>query len=91
VVEVTLADGRQGGWKRCRGGSGSRSEPLGAAFPVSAVAEAAPARVIPKRWRWGIGRLPGSPNGLERTVTLAIVSSLHRNHHSLGFADKRLD
>jgi S1-C subfamily serine protease len=33
----------------------------------------------------------GSPYGLERTVTLGIVSSLHRNINSLGFADKRLD
>ena len=33
----------------------------------------------------------GSPYGLERTVTLGIVSSLHRDINSLGFADKRLD
>ena len=33
----------------------------------------------------------GTPFGLERTVTLGIVSSLHRNINSLGFADKRLD
>ena len=33
----------------------------------------------------------GTPYGLERTVTLGIVSSLHRNINSLGFADKRLD
>ncbi|MCP9775266.1 trypsin-like peptidase domain-containing protein [Cyanobium sp. WAJ14-Wanaka] len=33
----------------------------------------------------------GSPYGLERTVTLGIISSLHRDIHSLGFADKRLD
>ncbi len=33
----------------------------------------------------------GSPFGLERTVTLGIVSSLHRNISSLGFSDKRLD
>ncbi len=33
----------------------------------------------------------GSPYGLERTVTLGIISSLHRNINSLGFADKRLD
>jgi len=32
-----------------------------------------------------------SPYGLERTVTLGIVSSLHRDINSLGFADKRLD
>ena len=33
----------------------------------------------------------GTPFGLERTVTLGIVSSLHRNINSLGFSDKRLD
>lgn len=33
----------------------------------------------------------GSPYGLERTVTLGIVSSLHRDINSLGFVDKRLD
>ena len=33
----------------------------------------------------------GSPYGLERTVTMGIVSSLHRDINSLGFADKRLD
>ena len=33
----------------------------------------------------------GTPYGLERTVTLGIVSSLHRDISSLGFSDKRLD
>ena len=33
----------------------------------------------------------GTPYGLERTVTLGIVSSLHRNITSLGFSDKRLE
>ena len=33
----------------------------------------------------------GTPYGLERTVTLGIVSSLHRNINTLGFSDKRLD
>ena len=33
----------------------------------------------------------GTPYGLESTVTLGIVSSLHRNITSLGFSDKRLD
>ncbi len=33
----------------------------------------------------------GTPYGLERTVTLGIVSSLHRDINSLGFSDKRLD
>jgi len=38
---------------------------------------------------WAIAM--GSPYGLERTVTLGIVSSLHRNINSRGFSDKRLD
>jgi S1-C subfamily serine protease len=38
---------------------------------------------------WAIAM--GSPYGLERTVTLGIISSLHRDILSLGFADKRLD
>ncbi len=33
----------------------------------------------------------GTPYGLERTVTLGIISSLHRNITTLGFSDKRLD
>ncbi len=33
----------------------------------------------------------GTPYGLERTVTLGIVSSLNRSISSLGFSDKRLD
>ncbi len=33
----------------------------------------------------------GTPYGLESTVTLGIVSSLHRNINSLGFSDKRLE
>ncbi len=33
----------------------------------------------------------GTPYGLESTVTLGIISSLHRDINSLGFLDKRLD
>jgi S1-C subfamily serine protease len=33
----------------------------------------------------------GNPYGLDSTVTLGIVSSLHRNISSLGFTDKRLE
>ncbi len=33
----------------------------------------------------------GTPYGLERTVTLGIISSLNRNISSLGFSDKRLE
>ena len=32
----------------------------------------------------------GTPYGLEKTVTLGIVSSLHRDINSLGFSDKSL-
>ena len=33
----------------------------------------------------------GTPYGLEQTVTLGIISTLHRDINSLGFSDKRLD
>jgi len=33
----------------------------------------------------------GTPYGLEKTVTLGIISSLHRDINTLGFSDKRLD
>ncbi len=33
----------------------------------------------------------GTPYGLERTVTLGIISSLHRSINTLGFSDKRLE
>ena len=33
----------------------------------------------------------GTPYGLKSTVTLGIVSSLHRDINTLGFSDKRLD
>ena len=33
----------------------------------------------------------GTPYGLEKTVTLGIVSTLHRDINCLGFSDKRLD
>nr|YP_002048762.1 Serine protease, trypsin family:Chymotrypsin serine protease [Paulinella chromatophora]ACB42552.1 Serine protease, trypsin family:Chymotrypsin serine protease [Paulinella chromatophora] len=38
---------------------------------------------------WAIAM--GTPYGLEQTVTLGIISSLHRNISSLGFLNKRLD
>jgi S1-C subfamily serine protease len=38
---------------------------------------------------WAIAM--GNPYGLDSTVTLGIVSSLHRNISSLGFTDKRLE
>ncbi len=88
-VEVTLADGRQLD---------------GAVVGSDRVTDLALVR-IPSKGKLSAARLGdsealevgdwaialGSPYGLERTVTLGIVSSLHRDINSLGFADKRLD
>ena len=88
-VEVTLADGR---------------EVEGSVLGADAVTDLAVVRIPnPADLRaaplgdsealevgdWAIAL--GTPYGLERTVTLGIVSSLHRNITSLGFSDKRLD
>ncbi|MEN9540157.1 MAG: hypothetical protein RLZZ459_248 [Cyanobacteriota bacterium] len=88
-VEVTLADGRdlEGSVLgadpvtdlavvRIAGGSGLKAAPLGDSEALEV-------------GDWAIAL--GTPYGLERTVTLGIVSSLHRNITSLGFSDKRLD
>jgi S1-C subfamily serine protease len=90
AVEVTLADGRQLD---------------GTVVGADPVTDLAVVRIPTKSTRleaatlgnsealevgdWAIAL--GSPYGLERTVTLGIVSSLHRDINSLGFADKRLD
>ncbi|MEB3350457.1 MAG: trypsin-like peptidase domain-containing protein [Cyanobacteriota bacterium] len=87
-VAVTLADGRQLD---------------GTVVGADPVTDLAVVRIPPQRLAaaalgdseqlevgdWAIAL--GSPYGLERTVTLGIVSSLHRDINSLGFADKRLD
>jgi len=88
-VEVTLADGRdlEGSVLgadpvtdlavvRIAGDAGLRAAPLGDSEALEV-------------GDWAIAL--GTPYGLERTVTLGIVSSLHRNITSLGFSDKRLD
>ncbi len=88
-VAVTLADGSQLDGSvvgadpvtdlalvRIRGRSGLQAAPLGDSEALEV-------------GDWAIAL--GSPYGLERTVTLGIVSSLHRDINSLGFADKRLD
>ncbi|MFQ6540013.1 MULTISPECIES: trypsin-like peptidase domain-containing protein [Aphanothece] len=88
-VEVTLADGRQLDGTvvgsdpvtdlalvRIRGASELKAAPLGDSEALEV-------------GDWAIAL--GSPYGLQRTVTLGIVSSLHRDINSLGFADKRLD
>jgi S1-C subfamily serine protease len=88
-VEVTLADGRQLDGEvvgvdgvtdlavvRIRGLRDLQAAPLGDSEALEV-------------GDWAIAM--GSPYGLERTVTLGIVSSLHRDINSLGFSDKRLD
>lgn len=89
AVEVTLASGRQLdatvvgtdpvtdlALVRIARGGGLQAAPLGDSEALEV-------------GDWAIAL--GSPYGLERTVTLGIVSSLHRDINSLGFADKRLD
>jgi len=89
AVAVTLADGRQ------LDGSVAGSDPVTDLALVRIQAprdlQAAPLgdSEALEVGDWAIAL--GSPYGLERTVTLGIVSSLHRDINSLGFADKRLD
>ncbi|MCX5957050.1 MAG: trypsin-like peptidase domain-containing protein [Cyanobacteria bacterium] len=88
-VEVTLADGSQ------LDGSVVGADPVTdlAVVRVSRKGELKAAALGDSEalevGDWAIAL--GSPYGLERTVTLGIVSSLHRDINSLGFADKRLD
>jgi S1-C subfamily serine protease len=88
-VEVTLADGRQ------LDGSVVGADPV-TDLAVVRVSRKGDLRAAPlgdsealEVGDWAIAL--GSPYGLERTVTLGIVSSLHRDINSLGFSDKRLD
>ena len=88
-VEVTLADGSQ------LDGSVVGADPV-TDLPVVRVGRKRELQAAPlgdsealEVGDWAIAL--GSPYGLERTVTLGIVSSLHRDINSLGFADKRLD
>ena len=89
LVEVTLADGRQ------LDGSVVGADPVTDLALVRIRAprdlQAAPLgdSEALEVGDWAIAL--GSPYGLERTVTLGIVSSLQRDINSLGFADKRLD
>ena len=88
-VEVSLADGRELEGQvlgadsitdlavvSIPGGSGLKAAPLGDSEALEV-------------GDWAIAL--GTPYGLERTVTLGIVSSLHRNINSLGFSNKRLE
>ncbi|MEA5416131.1 trypsin-like peptidase domain-containing protein [Synechococcus sp. BA-132 BA5] len=88
-VTVTLADGRQ------LDGSVVGTDPV-TDLAVVHITGKGPLSAAPlgdsealEVGDWAIAL--GSPYGLERTVTLGIVSSLHRDINSLGFADKRLD
>ena len=88
-VEVTLADGSQ------LDGSVVGADPV-TDLAVVRVSRKGELKAAPlgdsealEVGDWAIAL--GSPYGLERTVTLGIVSSLHRDINSLGFADKRLD
>ncbi len=88
-VEVTLADGSQ------LDGEVVGADPvtdlalvrLGSRHPLTAAVLGDSEALEVGDWAIAMG----SPYGLERTVTLGIISSLHRDIHSLGFADKRLD
>ena len=88
-VEVTLADGRQVDGAVV----GADSVTDLAVVKISGPRDLRSARLGDSEalevGDWAIAM--GSPYGLERTVTLGIVSSLHRNINSLGFSDKRLD
>jgi S1-C subfamily serine protease len=88
-VEVTLADGRHVDGAVV--GADSVTDLAVVKIPGSRELRAAPLgdSEALEVGDWAIAM--GSPYGLERTVTLGIVSSLHRNINSLGFADKRLD
>ena len=88
-VEVTLADGRQ------LDGDVVGSDPV-TDLAVVRIREAHDLKAARlgdsdalEVGDWAIAL--GSPYGLERTVTLGIISSLHRDINTLGFADKRLD
>ena len=88
-VQVTLADGRQLDGTvagvdpvtdlavvRLPGTQGLQAAPLGDSEDL-----------LPGDWAIALG----NPYGLDSTVTLGIVSSLHRNISTLGFTDKRLE
>jgi S1-C subfamily serine protease len=88
-VEVTLAEGRQVDGEVV--GVDPVTDLAVVKIPTSRSLQAAPLgdSEALEVGDWAIAM--GSPYGLERTVTLGIVSSLHRNINSLGFSDKRLD
>ena len=88
-VEVTLADGQQLDGEVI--GADAITDLAVVRLPKQLPLKAAPLgdSEALEVGDWAIAL--GSPYGLERTVTLGIVSSLHRDINALGFADKRLD
>jgi len=88
-VEVSLPDGRELEGRVL--GADAITDLAVVSIPVGAGVKAAPLgdSEALEVGDWAIAL--GTPYGLERTVTLGIVSSLHRNITSLGFSDKRLE
>ncbi|MEB3234901.1 MAG: trypsin-like peptidase domain-containing protein [Cyanobacteriota bacterium] len=88
-VEVTLADGRQLDGDVVGADAITDLAVVRVEAPGTLQAAALGDSEALEVGDWAIAL--GSPYGLERTVTLGIVSSLHRDINALGFADKRLD
>jgi S1-C subfamily serine protease len=88
-VEVSLPDGRELEGRVL--GADAITDLAVVSIPVGSGVKAAPLgdSEALEVGDWAIAL--GTPYGLERTVTLGIVSSLHRNITSLGFSDKRLE
>jgi S1-C subfamily serine protease len=88
-VQVTLADGRQ--LDGTVAGVDSVTDLAVVRLPATQGLQAAPLGdsedLLPGDWAIALG----NPYGLDSTVTLGIVSSLHRNISTLGFTDKRLE
>ena len=88
-VQVTLADGRQ--LDGTVAGVDTVTDLAVVRLPATQGLRAAPLGdsedLLPGDWAIALG----NPYGLDSTVTLGIVSSLHRNISTLGFTDKRLE
>jgi S1-C subfamily serine protease len=88
-VQVTLADGRQ--VDGTVAGVDAVTDLAVVRLPSTQGLQAAPLGdsedLLPGDWAIALG----NPYGLDSTVTLGIVSSLHRNISTLGFTDKRLE
>ncbi len=88
-VQITLADGRQ--LDGTVAGVDTVTDLAVVRLPATQGLRAAPLGdsedLLPGDWAIALG----NPFGLDSTVTLGIVSSLHRNISTLGFTDKRLE